>query len=119
MSKLPQFDLIIIGAGAMGSSTAYHAAKRGLKTLLLEQFDLLHYRGSSHGESRTIRATYPKAYYSPLVIESEQLWREAETDVGYNVVYFKTEHLDLGPFDNTSLLALIANCEKQGISHKV
>ncbi|GJR16864.1 probable sarcosine oxidase [Tanacetum coccineum] len=118
MSKLPQFDLIIIGAGVMGSSTAYQAAKRGLKTLLLEQFDLLHYRGSSHGESRTIRATYPKAYYSPLVIESEQLWREAETDVGYNV-YFKTEHLDLGPFDNTSLLALIANCEKQGISHKV
>nr|GEU56299.1 probable sarcosine oxidase [Tanacetum cinerariifolium] len=118
MSNLPQFDLIIIGAGVMGSSTAYHAAKRGLKTLLLEQFDLLHYRGSSHGESRTIRAAYPEAYYLPLVIESEKLWREAETGVGYNV-YFKTEHLDLGPFDNTSLLALIANCEKQGFSHEV
>ena len=118
MSTLPQFDLIIIGAGVMGSSTAYHAAKRGLKTLLLEQFDLLHYRGSSHGESRTIRATYPEAYYGPMVIESEKLWREAETDAGYNV-YFKTEQLDLGPFDNTSLLALIANCGKQGIRHKV
>ena len=73
MSSLPQFDLIIVGAGVMGSSTAYHAAKHGLKTLLLEQFDLLHYRGSSHGESRGIRATYPEAYYPPMVIESEKL----------------------------------------------
>ncbi|PWA68851.1 FAD/NAD(P)-binding domain-containing protein [Artemisia annua] len=53
-----------------------------------------------------------------MVIESEKLWREAETDAGYNV-YFNTEQLDLGPFDSTSLLAVIANCEKQGISHKV
>ncbi|PWA45343.1 FAD/NAD(P)-binding domain-containing protein [Artemisia annua] len=106
MSNLPQFDLIIIGAGIMGSSTAYHATKRGLKTLLLEQFDLLHYRGSSHGESRTIRATYPEAFYPPMIIESEKLWREAELDVGYNV-YFKTEQLDFGPSDNTSLLVSV------------
>ncbi|RCU11652.1 FAD-dependent oxidoreductase, partial [Acinetobacter baumannii] len=52
-----EFDVIVVGAGVMGSSTAYQTAKRGHKTLLLEQFDFLHHRGSSHGESRTIRAT--------------------------------------------------------------
>ncbi|KAD6120153.1 hypothetical protein R6Q59_026173 [Mikania micrantha] len=113
-----KFDLIIIGAGVMGSSTAYQAAKRGQKTLLLEQFDFLHYRGSSHGESRTIRSTYPESYYPPMVIESEKLWKEPESEIGYNV-FFKSEQLDLGPADSSSLLAVIANCKKHSINHRI
>ncbi|KAL6985099.1 sarcosine oxidasee (formaldehyde-forming) [Sarracenia purpurea var. burkii] len=60
-----QFDVIVIGAGIMGSSTTYQIAKRGHK-VLLEQFDFLHHCGSSHGESRTIRAMYPENYYSAM-----------------------------------------------------
>nr|XP_043636424.1 probable sarcosine oxidase [Erigeron canadensis] len=118
MENSCQYDLIVIGAGVMGSSTAYQAAKLGQKILLLEQFDFLHYRGSSHGESRTIRATYPESYYCPMVIEAEKLWREAQTEIGYNV-YFKTKQLDMGPAENTSLLALISNCEKHSVSYSV
>ncbi|KAL7585377.1 probable sarcosine oxidase [Lactuca sativa] len=118
MENLGRFDVIVIGAGVMGSSAAYQAAKRGQKTLLLEQFDFLHYRGSSHGESRTIRATYPESYYSPMVVESEKLWREAESEIGYKV-YFKTQQLDLGPVDNSSLCALIANCKKHTLNHQI
>lgn len=113
-----QFDVIVVGAGVMGSSTAYHAAKRGLKTLLLEQFDFLHHRGSSHGESRTIRATYPQPYYYPLVIQSYKLWREAEAQVGYNV-YFKANHFDMAPSDDPTILALIDNCRKYHVPHQL
>lgn len=118
MENLGQFDVIVIGAGVMGSSTAYQAAKLGYKTLILEQFDFLHFCGSSHGESRTIRATYPEPYYSPLVIESEKLWRESQSEIGYNV-YYKTKQLDFGPVGDSSLGALIANCEKQSMSHQI
>jgi sarcosine oxidase/L-pipecolate oxidase len=89
-----EFDVIVVGAGIMGSSTAYEVTKRGQKTLLLEQFDFLHQRGSSHGESRTIRATYTKEYYFPMVIESYKLWQEAESQIGYKV-YFKAGQLDI------------------------
>ncbi|EEE69985.1 hypothetical protein OsJ_29890 [Oryza sativa Japonica Group] len=56
------FDVIVVGAGIMGSCAAYAASTRGgARVLLLDPFDLLHHRGSSHGKSRTIRATYPPA----------------------------------------------------------
>ncbi|CAL0327260.1 unnamed protein product [Lupinus luteus] len=110
------FDVIIIGAGVMGSSTAYQASKTGLKTLLLEQFDFLHHRGSSHGESRTIRATYPQHHYYPLVMESYNLWQQAQAQAGYDV-YFKAHHFDMGPQNDPTLLALIDNCCKHNIQH--
>ena len=35
--SLLDFDSIVLGAGINGSWTSYHLAKRGQKTLLLEQ----------------------------------------------------------------------------------
>ncbi|XP_028113089.1 probable sarcosine oxidase [Camellia sinensis] len=113
-----QFDVIVVGGGVMGSSTAYQIAKRGFKALLLEQFDFLHHRGSSHGESRTIRATYPEPYYSSMVMDSSKLWEETQSEIGYKV-YFKTSQFDMGPSDNKSLRAVIANCESDSIPHRV
>lgn len=112
------FDVIVVGAGIMGSCTAYALTKRGSKVLLLEQFDLLHQKGSSHGESRTIRATYPEHYYSGMVAESARLWEEAEEEIGYRV-YTKTQQFDMGPSDNKSLRAVIANCKLNSIPHQV
>ncbi|XP_027356142.1 probable sarcosine oxidase [Abrus precatorius] len=109
-----QFDVIIVGAGVMGSATAYQAAKRGLRTLLLEQFDFLHHRGSSHGESRTIRLTYPQHHYYPLVNESYKLWKEAQAQVGYQV-YFEAHHLDMGQGDLPELRSLVHYCQKHRI----
>lgn len=47
------YEVIILGGGVMGSVTAYYLSKYlGKDVLLLEQYDLLHRRGSSHGDSR-------------------------------------------------------------------
>ncbi|MBA0839199.1 hypothetical protein Goarm_004955, partial [Gossypium armourianum] len=73
-------------------STAYQLAKRGQKTLLLEQFDFLHHRGSSHGESRTIRATYPEDYYFGLVDESYRLWEQAQSSRKNAIPYQVLDH---------------------------
>ena len=52
------YDIVIIGAGIMGSATAHKLSKTGEKILLLEQFSLQHTNGSSHGQTRIIRQTY-------------------------------------------------------------
>lgn len=112
-----KFDVIVIGAGVMGSSAAYQTAKRGHKTLLLEQFDFLHHRGSSHGESRTIRATYPEDYYTSLVLESYALWERAESEIGYKV-YFKAHQFDMGPTHSKSLRSVIASCDRHSLPYR-
>ncbi|KAF5186089.1 Sarcosine oxidase protein [Thalictrum thalictroides] len=113
-----QFDVIVVGAGIMGSCAAYQLAKRGQKVIVLEQFDFLHHLGSSHGESRTIRATYPEHYYSHMVIESSRLWEEAESEIGYQV-YIKAPQFDMGPSNNKSLQCLIQNCKSNSLSYSV
>ena len=42
----------------MGSATLFHLARRGLRVLGLERYDLLHEYGSSHGLTRIIRLAY-------------------------------------------------------------
>ncbi|WOK99897.1 putative sarcosine oxidase [Canna indica] len=106
------FDVIVVGAGIMGSCAAYELAKRGCRVLLLEQFDFLHCRGSSHGESRTIRATYPEDYYPSMVLESRRLWEAAQSEIGYRVVT-DTSHLDIGPADNKSLQSVLSSCNQR------
>ena len=103
-----QFDVIVLGAGIMGSCAAYAAASRGARVLLLERFDLLHQRGSSHGESRAIRDTYPQPHYPPMVRLARRLWDEAQRDAGYDVLT-PTPHLDLGARNDPALVAIMEN----------
>lgn len=75
-----RFDAIVIGAGAAGSAAGYQLSKDGRRVLLLEQFEIGHARGSSHGESRIFRFAYPQAWYAKFAMQSEPLWRELERD---------------------------------------
>ncbi|CAI7779639.1 unnamed protein product [Closterium sp. NIES-53] len=56
---MERYDVVVVGAGIMGSCAAYELAKRGRSVLLLEQFDLLHRRGSSHGDLHLTRLDTP------------------------------------------------------------
>ncbi|ERN12452.1 probable sarcosine oxidase [Amborella trichopoda] len=112
------FDVIVVGAGIMGSSAAYHLAKCSQNVLLLEQFDFLHQRGSSHGESRTLRLTYPEPYYPGMVHESLDLWEQAQLESGLRV-FTETRHLDLGPVENRSLGAVIEVCRAKSMAHQL
>ncbi len=97
-----QYDTIVIGAGVMGTATAYHLAKRGQKVLLLEQFSFLHGRGSSHGKSRIIRLTYAEPQFERLMPHAYRLWSEAEDELGRKV-FVQTGGLDFGRPDNEDL----------------
>src|SRR3954451_2592027 len=83
MTQTNHFDVIVIGVGAMGASACWHLARRGVRVLGLDAFDIPNTRGSSHGFSRMIRmAYYAHADYVPLLRRAYELWDELERDSG-------------------------------------
>jgi len=78
MSSHCTYDVCVIGAGVVGSSAAHYLASRGQKTLLLEQFPLPHWRGSSHGQTRIIRSSYFRPYYTKMVGDANKMWKTIE-----------------------------------------
>ena len=81
------YDTIIIGAGGMGSATAYHLAKSGADVLVLEQFQRGHTFGSSHGETRIIRFFYDKPFYTELMKTAYAEWRDLESVSGKSLLF--------------------------------
>ena len=73
------YDVIVIGGGPMGLSTAWQLSKRKTKTLLLEQFTFINQLGSSAGVSRQFRLPYPQEYMVQLVKQSIPFWDELQS----------------------------------------
>ena len=93
---MKRYDVIVVGAGIMGSATAWWLARSGTRTLLLERFRFGHDRGSSHGSSRIFRLSYPDPVYVAMAQESKQLWLQAEAEAQQELLV-TTGGLDLGP----------------------
>ena len=89
------FDCCVIGAGAMGSATAYHLARGGKSVLLLEQFEVGHENGSSHGNSRIFRLSYEDTVYVSLARAAKPMWLALEAEAKQKL-FFLTGGLDLG-----------------------
>jgi len=53
------WDVVVIGGGLMGSSTAWQLAREGQKVLLLEMQDEVYTQGSSFGDARISRSLGP------------------------------------------------------------
>ena len=67
VTVMEHVDVVVIGAGAMGSATAWWLARRGRSVALIEQFAQGHARGSSHGTSRIFRYAYADPRYVRMV----------------------------------------------------
>jgi len=76
---MPGRPIAVIGLGATGSAALYQLARRGVHAIGIEQFELGHDRGSSHGPTRIIRpAHFENPAYGPLMRRAYTLWRELE-----------------------------------------
>src|SRR5262244_273987 len=92
-----QFDVIVIGVGAIGAATCFELARRGVRVLGLEQFAVGHEQGSSHGLSRMIRlAYYEHPDYVPLLRRAYERWQELD-QLGAQPVLHLTGAAYIGP----------------------
>jgi sarcosine oxidase len=111
------FDVIVIGVGGMGSAAVYHLARRGVRVLGLEQFDIPNDLGSSHGLTRIIRLAYwEHPAYVPLLRRAYELWHELEA-VAKESLLLTTGSVDAGPPGSRLVRGALRACQMFELPH--
>ncbi|MHB8134332.1 MAG: NAD(P)/FAD-dependent oxidoreductase [Anaerolineaceae bacterium] len=82
------FDVIIIGAGSIGSPTAFYIAKSGLKVLVIDQFPSVG-QGSSKRAIGGIRATHSDSAKIRLCLNSINIFSTWKEIYGDDIEWFK------------------------------
>jgi sarcosine oxidase len=94
-----EWEVIVVGLGAIGSAAAYWASTRpDTRILGLEQFELGHANGASADHSRIIRLSYHRPDYVRLAKRAFETWAAVEAEAGERIVTV-TGGLDLWPAD--------------------
>ena len=111
------FDVIVVGVGTMGAAACYHLARRGVRVLGLDRFDIPNTMGSAHGQSRMIRLAYfEHPDYVPLLRRSYALWHELSAALGRDVIHV-TGGLLLGPPGAAVLEGSLRSVREHGLPH--
>ena len=109
------YDVIVVGLGAMGSASIYELSRRGARTLGIDQFEPPHTLGSTHGRTRIIREAYfEHPLYVPLVRRAYELWDELERAAG-QTLFHRTGGLMIGREES----ALVAGSQLSAVEHAV
>lgn len=123
---MTEFDVIILGLGAMGSSTLYQLSKKGGSVLGIDQFSPPHIQGSTHGDTRITRLAIGEGEeYVPLALRSHEIWPEIERETEKQLL-FPTGGLVISSETKGGSLHVenffgrtVAAAEKFGIGHEV
>jgi len=113
------YDAIVIGAGVMGASIAFHLAERGLKTAILDRRNVA--SGATGHSSGLVRMHYDLAAESELTFKSYRLyfsnWKER---VGGECGFQQTGFLQIAKLEHEDKLrGNVANQQKIGINTSV
>ena len=113
------YDVAVIGLGAMGSATSYHLAKRGASVIGLDRFAPPHTLGSTHGRTRIIREAYfEHPLYVPLVRRAYENWAALERDAGEQLLHI-TGGLMIGPSSGELVSGALRSALEHGIAHEL
>jgi sarcosine oxidase len=113
------YDAIVLGVGGMGSAALYHLARRGVRVLGIERYNIPHEMGSSHGLTRIIRlAYYEHPSYVPLLRRAYELWRQLENTVQERLLII-TGSIDASPEDGEVFMGSKASCQIHHLPHEI
>ncbi|MFD1934423.1 FAD-dependent oxidoreductase [Nonomuraea mangrovi] len=110
-------DVVVIGAGAMGSAASRALAAAGRQVVTLEKYGLGHDRGGSHGGTRLFRLAVDDEDYALRAALAGRLWAELEGESGERLLE-PTGGVDHGVGERTAeeFRSLFA---RHGLPHEV
>jgi sarcosine oxidase len=89
-------DFLVIGAGVTGLSAARALTRSGCQVTVVDQAEIGHRDGGSHGACRIFRLGYNEPGYVLLARQASALWTELETACGERLLH-PTPQLTIGP----------------------
>ena len=95
-----RYDVVIIGAGVHGLSTAYNLAKLGITDVAVLDKSYLG-GGASARATAIIRANYLTPQGIPFFQESLKMYEGLSQELDYNILFSQMGRLDLGHTDST------------------
>ena len=94
------YDVVIVGAGVHGLSTAYYLAKQGVKNVAV--LDKGYVGGGASARSTAIvRANYLTVEGIPFFRESLKLYEGLALELDFNLMFSQTGRLDIGHAEST------------------
>ncbi|MCE9522976.1 MAG: N-methyl-L-tryptophan oxidase [Alphaproteobacteria bacterium] len=123
---MANFDVAIVGLGAAGGAALLAGARAGAKVIGFDRFAPPHVFGSTHGETRIVRAAIGEgAVYTPFAQRSFALWDRLSAETGETLVTRcgllvlggvlpHATHVPLGFLETT-----IAAARSYGIAHEI
>jgi sarcosine oxidase len=121
------YDVIVIGLGAMGSAAVYQLSQRKIKVLGIDRFSPPHSFGSTHGETRVTRQAIGEgAEYVPLTLRSYEIFREIEAETNADLLTITGGLIMSKSSGNANLHGndgfietTVSTAKKFGIKHRV
>ena len=116
---MADYDVVVVGLGAMGSAALAGLARRGARALGVERFAPGHDNGSSHGGTRVIRLGYfEHPSYVPLLRRAYELWRELEAASGRKLLHI-TGIAEIGSPDGAVVRGTLLASHTHSLPHEV
>ena len=119
MIKKTRYDVVVIGAGIMGCTTALHLAKSGMSTLIVDKGKICREASGVNAGTLTIHMT--RAQLIPFAIKGWELWMNTNKWLGEDIEIVKTPGLCLAFTEADEELLVQRSKEriKQGASIKL
>ena len=110
--------VIVVGIGGTGSAAARFLARAGHEVVAFEQFAVGHALGSSHGQSRIIRYTYPDEVYTRMMGAAYPLWLALQEEAGESLLA-RTGGVFFGDKSGPLLASARAALAGNGVAHEM
>jgi sarcosine oxidase len=112
-------DVVVIGAGSVGSMAAWQLAIRGLRVVGIDRFTVPGPFSAYAGESRVFRMVYAEGgHYTPLLQRARDLWRDLEAASGAALLD-NTGVVTIMDHDHPDHAALLRAGRERGLTFEV
>jgi sarcosine oxidase len=119
VTNIIETDVVIIGAGSVGSMAAWQLAARGLRVTGIDRFPVPGPFSAYAGESRVFRMVYAEGgHYTPLLQRARDLWRELEAVSGTELLSV-TGVVTVMDRDHADHAALLRAGRERGLAFEV